>query len=122
MVVDVHSHFFPERFLRMLEQEGPAHGVRVEQRNGARIIWNNPYQSARITPVFYDISTRLEALDRWGIAVQALSLSPPMLYWAPPSLGRELAAVFNDEVVAVCRCYPNRFVALATLPLQDVNA
>ncbi len=121
MIVDVHSHFFPERFLRALEREGPAHGVRVEGRGAERIIWNTPHQSARIGPVFYDVPARLDALERWGIQVQALSLSPPMLYWAPPALGRELASVFNDELSAICRAHPDRLVALATLPLQDVE-
>lgn len=121
MIVDVHSHFFPERFLRALEREGPAHGIRVEGRGAERIIWNSPRQSARIGPVFYDVPTRLEALDRWGITVQALSLSPPMLYWAPPALGRELASLFNEELNAICRAHSDRLVALATLPLQDVE-
>jgi aminocarboxymuconate-semialdehyde decarboxylase len=122
VVVDVHSHFFPDRFLRALMREGPAHGVRVEERDGERLIWNSPHQSARIGPVFYDVPARLEAVERWGISVQALSLSPPMLYWAPSELARELARTFNEEVAAVCRAHPHRFVALATLPLQDVDA
>jgi aminocarboxymuconate-semialdehyde decarboxylase len=120
--VDVHSHFFPDRFLRTLAREGPAYGVRVEESGGERLIWNSPRQSARIGPVFYDVATRLEALDRWGIDQQALSLSPPMLYWAPPALGRELAQIFNEEIEAICRAHPGRFVSLATLPLQDMDA
>lgn len=121
MIVDVHSHFFPQRFLRALEREGPAHGVRVEGHGAEHIIWNSPRPPARIGPVFYDAAARLEAQDRWGITVQALSLSPPMLYWAPPPLGRELATIFNDEVLALCRAHRGRFVALATLPLQDME-
>lgn len=120
VVVDVHSHFFPDRFLRAL-MRGGAHGVRVEESQGERIIWNSPHQSARIGPAFYDVPARLEAVARWGIALQALSLSPPMLYWAPPPLGRELARIFNEELVAICRAHPDRFVALATLPLQDLD-
>lgn len=121
-VVDVHSHVFPERFLQLLAREGPAHGVRVEQLGRERLIGNGPRQSARIGPVFYDMPARLEAMEHWGIAQQALSLSPPMLYWAPPALGRELAQIFNEEVEAICRAHPGRFVSLATLPLQDVDA
>ncbi len=121
-IVDVHSHFFPDRFLRALMRDGPAHGVRVEDRDGERLLWNSPHQAARIGPVFYDVPARLEALARWGITLQALSLSPPMLYWAPPALGRELAQLFNEELVSICRAHPDRFVALATLPLQDVDA
>jgi aminocarboxymuconate-semialdehyde decarboxylase len=120
VIVDVHSHIFPERFLLALEREGRRHGAHVEEHGGERIVWSSPRQSARIGPVFYDVSARLEAMERWGIGVQALSLSPPMLYWAPPEVGRQLASTFNDEVAAICRAHPDRFVALATLPLQDV--
>jgi len=121
-VVDVHSHFMPERFLQALMRDGAAHGTRVEERDGERIWWSSPHQAARIGPIFYDVPSRLEALDRWRIRLQALSLSPPMLYWAPPALGRDLARTFNEEVEAVCRADPDRFIPLATLPLQDVAA
>ena len=122
MIVDVHSHFFPERFLTMLGREGARHGRAVEVDGAERIVWSSPRQPARIGPVFWDVAERLAALDRWGITVQALSLSPPMLYWAPAALGRDLAAAFNEEVAAVSRAHPNQFIAFATLPLQDVEA
>lgn len=122
VVVDVHSHFFPDRFLTMLDREGARHGRAVETDGAERIVWSSPRQPSRIGPVFWDVAERLAALDRWGITVQALSLSPPMLYWAPAALGRDLAAVFNEEVAAISRAHPGQFIAFATLPLQDVEA
>lgn len=122
MIVDIHSHVFPERFLAALDRIGAQHGAKVETRGGERIVWSSPRQRSTIGPVFWDVAERLAALERWGIAVQALSLSPPMLYWAPPDVGRELASVFNDEIAAIARAHPSRFLAFATLPLQDVPA
>ncbi len=120
MIVDVHSHVFPERFLAALDRAGAPYGAKVETRGTERIVWSSPRQRSVIGPVFWDVAERLAALDRWGITTQALSLSPPMLYWAPADVGRELAAVFNDEVAAISRAHPDRFLAFATLPLQDV--
>jgi aminocarboxymuconate-semialdehyde decarboxylase len=120
--VDIHSHFFPPRFLDALGREGARHGVGVEARDGERWVWSSPRQAARLGPLFYDAGARLQALDRWGLAAQALSLSPPMLYWAPPALGRELASIFNQELAAICAAHPGRLIPLATLPLQDVEA
>jgi len=122
LIVDVHSHVFPERFLAALDRVGARYGAKVETRGGERIVWSSPRQRSTIGPVFWDVAERLAALDRWGITVQALSLSPPMLYWAPPDVGRDLAAVFNDEIAAIARAHPRRFLAFATLPLQDVGA
>ena len=121
MIIDVHSHVFPERFLAALNRAGARYGAKVETRGGERIVWSSPRQRSTIGPVFWDVAERLAALDRWGIALQALSLSPPMLYWAPPDVGRELAAVFNDEIAAISRAHSRRFLAFATLPLQDVG-
>jgi len=123
MIVDVHSHFFPERFLAALDRDGARAGAKVEARGPReRVVWSSPRQRAVIGPVFWDVGERLAAVERWGITVQALSLSPPMLYWAPPDLGRALAAVFNDEIAAIARAHPDRLLAFATLPLQDVPA
>ena len=122
MIVDVHSHFFPDRFLAALARDGAAHGAHVEDTPSGKVVWSSPRQASSIGPVFYDVAARLEAVDRWGIGLQALSLSPPMLYWAPAALGRDLAAVFNDELAAIAAAHADRFVALATLPLQDIDA
>ena len=122
MIVDVHSHFFPDRFLKALARDGAGYGAHVEERPSGRIVWSSPRQPSPIGPVFYDVAARLEALERWGIGLQALSLSPPMLYWAPAEVGRDLAAVFNDEVAAIAAAHADKFVAIATLPLQDVGA
>jgi aminocarboxymuconate-semialdehyde decarboxylase len=122
VIVDVHSHFFPDRFLTALDRAGPRHGRAVETDGADRIVWSSPRQPSRIGPLFWDVAERLASLDRWGITVQALSLSPPMLYWAPAALGRDLAAVFNEEVAAISRAHPGEFIAFATLPLQDVEA
>src|SRR5205807_2707567 len=80
-VVDVHSHFFPDRFLRALMREGAAHGARVEERGGERLVWSSPHQVAKIGPVLYDAPARLrlpvfthplnnageDRMDRWHL-------------------------------------------------------
>src|SRR5712691_7736670 len=69
-----------------------------------------------------DAPARLHERDRFGVDCQVLSLGPPMLYWAPPALGVRLAGIWNDEIAKVVRAHPDRFVGLAALPLQDVDA
>jgi len=121
MTIDVHSHFFPHPFLQLLKEEGPPYGARVGE-DGVPVLALPGHPPVRLSPQFVDVEARLKAMDAMGIEVQALSLSPPMVYWAPPGLGRELARAFNDGVAEVCRRVPGRFVLLATLPLQDVDA
>jgi aminocarboxymuconate-semialdehyde decarboxylase len=121
-VIDVHSHFFPEEFLGLLEREGPAYGAGLDRRAEVAILSMPGHPPVPLSAQFVDPDARLARLDVQAIAVQALSLSPPMVYWAPAGLGVALARAFNDGIAALCRRHPTRFVGLATLPMQDVGA
>ena len=58
-----------------------------------------------------------------GVDVQALSAAPPQFYyWADPALGRKLARLQNDHLAELVCKHSDRFVGLATVPLQDVEA
>ena len=59
MIVDIHSHFFPDRFLTALDREGARHGRAVETAGAERIVWSSPRQRSRIGPVFWDVAERL---------------------------------------------------------------
>ena len=61
-------------------------------------------------------------MDRQGVAIHALSLMPPMVYWADAALGQKLARVVNDAMAEAVRARPDRLVGLATLPLQAPKA
>ena len=58
-------------------------------------------------------------MSRQGVAVQALSLTVPMVYWADGAPGSRLAASFNDAASAAHVAHPDRFVGCAMLPMQD---
>jgi aminocarboxymuconate-semialdehyde decarboxylase len=70
-------------------------------------------------PRYVDLAARLEAMDEQGVAMHALSLSQPMVYWAGRRLGEQLAALFNEELARAHESAPQRFVGLATLPMHE---
>jgi aminocarboxymuconate-semialdehyde decarboxylase len=64
---------------------------------------------------------RLEDMDRLGIDRQALSPPPVMFcYWADARATEAFARMQNDNVAAIAGRHPERFVGMATVPLQDV--
>jgi aminocarboxymuconate-semialdehyde decarboxylase len=68
------------------------------------------------------IETRLKDMDRMGIDMQAVSPAPNQTYyWTDPELGAELARMVNDKLADVVATWPERFVALGTVPLQHVD-
>jgi aminocarboxymuconate-semialdehyde decarboxylase len=59
-------------------------------------------------------------MDRMGIDVQAVSPAPNQLYyWTEPDEGRQLARAVNERIAGICGQWPERFVGLGTVPLQD---
>jgi len=75
-----------------------------------------------ITPHYHNLEVRLKTMDARSITVHALSLMPPMVYWADGALGLRLARIVNDAMTEANRAHPDRFVFLATLPMQDPEA
>ena len=69
-----------------------------------------------------DIELRLKEMDRMGIDIQAVSPSPNQTYyWTEAGLGAELARSINDRIAEIVAKWPDRFVGLGTVPLQDAG-
>ncbi|MBL7258546.1 amidohydrolase family protein [Paractinoplanes lichenicola] len=76
-----------------------------------------------IMPQATDPVRRIADLDRMGIDVQAISVAPAgYFYWTDPALGLQLAQMQNDNLSKIVADHPDRFVGLATVPMQDVDA
>lgn len=70
---------------------------------------------------FIDLDMRLEAMDRQGFDVQALSLATPMVYFAPGPIAPALSQAFNDAASAAHRQHSTRFVGMAMLPVHALE-
>ena len=120
MKIDIHNHFYPTRFLKQLEKDGPAFGITVEKDEWGRpIIVQHGSRVVTITPPMNDINQRLEDMERAGFDMQILTLSAPSVDIFPGEVGENLAKVVNDEIAQICREHPEHFMALATLPFLD---
>src|SRR5271169_2486174 len=68
------------------------------------------------------IEARLKDMDRMGVDMQAISPAPNQTYyWTEPALGADLARMVNDRLAEIVATWPDRFVALGTVPLQNVD-
>lgn len=117
-VIDTHTHFFPAEWVRVLEREGPEHGATIGKNESGAVTFSFPGIRQVFARGFVDLSVRLEAMDAEGIDVHSLSLTTPMVYWAPPAFGLKLAQVYNDACSAACAEHPKRFVGMAVVPMQ----
>lgn len=118
--VDVHAHWYPQGFLDLLAEHGPAHGLEWGEVEGKGPRFKVGYlTTGPAGPRFVDLDARLAAMDEQGVKVHALSLSQPMVYWAGRDLGERLAATYNDELARAHERAPQRLVGLAALPMHE---
>jgi aminocarboxymuconate-semialdehyde decarboxylase len=118
--VDIHAHYFPERFLAILDEAGQPFGARVDRGNPAGPIID--LKGSRTLPLeatYWDLDRRVKAMNRAKVDVHALSLTAPMVYFADGPTGARLAQAVNDAMDQAHTAYPDRFVGCATLPMQD---
>ena len=117
--IDIHAHFYPEAYLRMVAAEGGAHGVRCRWPENALPSIDIGTVSAPIERRYFDLDSRLASMDEQKVGIHALSLTQPMVYWAPGDLSSRLSEAYNDACIEAHNAHPDRFVGLAILPVQE---
>lgn len=117
--IDIHAHYFPQAYFDLFNSEGQRYGAEFRMTDKG-FVFKTPVESNGPLPAkFIDLKQRLADMDAQGVAVQALSLTGPMVYWADGELSHKLAMTWNDAAVAAHQANPDRFVVLATLPMLD---
>lgn len=118
--VDIHAHFYPEAFLRVIEAEGAPFGAWVDRSSPkGPAVGANGSAGPPLDPTYWDLDRRRRAMDKAGVRLHALSLTVPMVYWARGETATRAARAVNDAMAEAHRAYPERFVGCATLPLQE---
>lgn len=101
--IDVHHHILPSLYVNALDRIGQS------RSGGAELpTWS--------------LSAALALMDRQGIATAITSISSPGVYFGDAAFAHKLARQCNEFSAQLVREYPQRFGALAILPLPDVDA
>jgi aminocarboxymuconate-semialdehyde decarboxylase len=116
--IDVHAHYFPERFIAAINEQGGPPGVSFDLSKADAPIFVIGGNRIPIDTTYWDLPRRLQRMDAQRVALHALSLTTPFVYWAPPERGAALARLVNDAMIEAHTAYPTRFVGCATLPIQ----
>jgi aminocarboxymuconate-semialdehyde decarboxylase len=121
--IDIHAHVGTPKCDELVEGLFSARMDPFTFYGGPETVEYNKHHFGGLIPKLTDPDIRLADMDRMGIDIQALSVAPPQYYyWADPELGRRLARMQNEHLAELVAGHPDRFVGLATVPLQDVSA
>jgi aminocarboxymuconate-semialdehyde decarboxylase len=83
----------------------------------------NRKQMENVRQSLTSVDTRLRDMDKMGMDVQAISPSPfHFMYWLEPELARKMSRTVNEHLASIVQAHPDRFVALAHVPLQAPDA
>jgi aminocarboxymuconate-semialdehyde decarboxylase len=118
-VADIHTHFVPPEFAGRARTGLALDGVTMERRNGTEWMRHRQGYLYPLTPEFYDVSAKLQQMDRLGIDVSILSLSPTLFfYWLDAAAADDFCSEANDSLAAFV-AQSDRLQGLASVPLQD---
>src|SRR5579871_631618 len=120
MIIDFHNHYYPPRYLKALEAGESNVKVTYNDQGHACLHYPGDYNIA--VPGQIDLNIRRKMLDDFGIDMQIYTLTTPGTHVETPANAVRLASLVNDEFAAGIAAHPGRFSALATLPLNDLEA
>jgi len=121
VTIDVHTHCVPVGVIETLLADGGRHGIEITRQDGcyAALIAGR-VQTRPILPSLLDLPARLAAMDAAGVDVQVLSSWIDLTAYAlDGATGSRYARMFNEALASTVAEAPERFRAVATVPLQS---
>lgn len=121
--IDIHTHIMPERIPNWFEKFGYGEFIHLEHHKPccARMIKGDKF-FREIESNCWEPKDRIPEMDATAVDIQVLSTIPVLFnYWANPRDGLETSRFFNDHIAQCVDFYPERFIGLGTVPLQDID-
>jgi len=120
--VDIHCHYLNRDAAAKLAHLNPSQYEPSVKYASALTREVNVKQMQDRAAMLSTIEVRLKDMDRMGIDIQAVSPAPQQTYyWTEPGLGAEVSRMVNERLAEIVAKWPERFVGLGTVPLQNVE-
>lgn len=119
MIVDLHVHYYLPEYIEAV-QEAPTLKTYIREDGRIVALWRGGVTLTLPQP-HPGVAERIEMMDALGVDIQVLSIPSPSAYFVEGEEARRVAALVNDGFAEIVRSHPDRFRALAALPLLDVG-
>ncbi|MDZ4839147.1 MAG: amidohydrolase family protein, partial [Bacteroidota bacterium] len=121
--IDIHTHILPETWPDLKAKYGYGGFVRLEHHKPccARMMIDDKF-FREIESNCWDPVVRMHECDATNVSMQVLSTVPVMFnYWAKPKDTLDLSIILNNHIAGIVNQYPDRYIGLGTLPMQDAD-
>ena len=120
-VIDIHHHYVPESIVDEAKRHGKALGVEVSEANDGTVQFSfNGGARYPLVQGLTSVASRLEMMERGKIALAALDPSTQLLgYELTGDKAENWCRVYNECVKEFLKQYPERFTAMAAVPMQE---
>jgi aminocarboxymuconate-semialdehyde decarboxylase len=118
--IDIHTHVLTEETMGLLQKEAPKIAPRltpIDADVAVLDVAGVPYQP--FPRGGFDIERRFADMAAAEVEVHLLSATPQTYYYdQEPALAAACAALQNDQIAKLVKAHPERFIGVATLPIQ----
>jgi aminocarboxymuconate-semialdehyde decarboxylase len=109
-VIDIHNHVTPRRFVEAIQRDGQWHGL------------TDSVGELHIPKFSISPKDRVAEMDAMGVDMHALTVNTGFFkYNLDAGVTKQIASECNAELAEMVEMFPDRFTALASIPLQNVG-
>lgn len=121
--IDMHTHILPERLPDFAAKFGYGDFIQLDHhRDGFARMMKGGVFFREIARNCWDPEVRIKEYQMFKTPVQIVSTIPVMFsYWAKPADCLDLSMFLNDHLAGIVDDYPEHYMALATIPMQDTD-
>ncbi|MGO9803120.1 MAG: amidohydrolase family protein [Steroidobacteraceae bacterium] len=121
--IDIHTHFLPRAWPDLAARFGTADWPWMRHAaGGTAMLMVGEREFRPVGSACWNPAERLEHMDRDGVDVQIMCVTPLLFaYQRPAAQALECARIFNDAALEICARAPRRLKALCQVPLQDTE-
>jgi len=124
LAIDIHHHYIPLELIDEVKRNGKVLGVEYFPPKDAK---DNPFQirfpnGNRLNPDprMTEVNNRLEVMTKGNIGIATVEVHTACVgYELDGSRGESWSKLYNETIMNLVKRHPDRFVGIATVPLQD---
>jgi aminocarboxymuconate-semialdehyde decarboxylase len=121
--IDMHTHILPEKLPDFAQKFGYGDFVHLVHHTAgrAKMMKGNTF-FREIEANCWNPELRIGEYKQHGVQMQVVCTIPVMFsYWAKPIDCLELSKFLNDHIAQLVNDFPNHYLGLGTVPMQDAG-